>query len=160
MAEKKNSKNAYVCDKLHSIVTIHRDGGTTPMFIPCPECKGRATSRMGMIDCSMVPTHEWYKPNDEEIEAEALRASKKYKIDFNDVFISIDEHAKRGGLLLRAINQTPQEISGRPPADDEHQETKMYSRNECNYLNCPQPEICRTENKCQYKITDKEHEGE
>lgn len=103
--ENKNAKNAYVCDLLHGTVTINRDNGTTPMFIECPQCRERATSRMGKVSETLIPTHEWYKPDEHEKKAEITRIMQQNR-DANKDMISkvVSDHVSRGGLLIRKIN--------------------------------------------------------
>lgn len=100
--EKQNSKNAYICNLLHSTVTVHKDAGTTPMFLSCLTCGKRAVSRMGQVDDSLIPTHEWYKPTDEDCIAEAERISQE-KETYKYTLHAIREHVAMGGLLLRKI---------------------------------------------------------
>jgi len=108
--EKKNSKNAYVCQKLHSIVTIHLVDGVTPMFIDCPTCGSRATSMMGQIDQSLQPSFEWYKPTKEECLANAKKWIAENKVSemkmLSEAMVvnSFLEHLQRGGLFMRKIN--------------------------------------------------------
>lgn len=87
--------NTYTCSQGHQIITIDRDEGVTPMFINCPFCEKEgkeniSTSCMYSCPQDWVPTHEWYKPQHEEIAM--LRE------DFKD-------HIERGGLLFREIKK-------------------------------------------------------
>lgn len=107
MAESKNTLNAYVCPMLHATVTIHKDEGTTPMFIGCRTCGKQATSRMGMVDSSLKPTHEWYKPTPEDIDREVSDAWMEIESDTplsrDDIRRGFEDHARKGGLYLRRI---------------------------------------------------------
>lgn len=108
MSEKKGLKNAYTCNKLHSIVTINVHEGTTPMFLSCPTCGGRSVSRMGDIDKDLPVTHEWYKPTEEELKADIkqglLENNIKDKEQISFYEYGMRDHVKMGGLLLRKIN--------------------------------------------------------
>jgi hypothetical protein len=101
MSEHKGNLNAYICDKLHATITVTANDGTTPMFISCPECEGKSTSRMGKIDSSFKPTFEWFTPNEKEIEEEIDKCSNPTNRGL--VSSAVKEHVKRGGLLLRKI---------------------------------------------------------
>lgn len=90
--------NVYTCKKGHRTVTVDRDSGVTPMFIDCPhdECVNGgvlsfqlATSCMYRTDQSQTPSHEWYRPGDDETLNPAER-----------------EHVDAGGLLLRKIQSS------------------------------------------------------
>lgn len=104
MSEKKNSLNAYVCTKLHGTITKHLHDGTTPMFISCPQCGEQATSRMGRVDESLVPTFEWFKPSMEEVDVEANRLQTEFKIPYKSGLSGVMDHVKRGGLIMRKIS--------------------------------------------------------
>jgi len=82
-------KNIYTCSKCrHQMVTVDRDDGTTPFMTSCPICKSPAQSSFYNVDQKLQPTHEWYKPTEEE--------TKKLKA-------GTLEHVNMGGLLLRNI---------------------------------------------------------
>ena len=56
--------NVYRCKAAHYLVTVDRDEGVTPAFIPCRQsgCRHPATScQYQMIHESLKPTHEWYR---------------------------------------------------------------------------------------------------
>ena len=86
--------NTYTCEKCHKhIVTVHRDEGTTPMFLKCRAtegCDGRMVSAMYVLPASFeeIPTHEWYAPGKKE-RRRLDRATR--------------DQRDRGGLLLREI---------------------------------------------------------
>lgn len=90
-------RNAYFCpDCYHTTVTVDVDEGVTPMFIACGNCGKTAGSFMYQLPgCIALPsgqmggtdaTHEWYKPNEEELK---------------DKTPAEQDHVKQGGLLLR-----------------------------------------------------------
>lgn len=90
--------NAYICDKLHVMVTENKSLGTTPMFMGCDQCHQQATSRMYNVDQTLEPTHEWYKPTDEdwkELEAD---------ISSVEAIRGLREHVSNGGVLIRRIS--------------------------------------------------------
>lgn len=99
--------NHYICPAGHVTVTIDRDAGVTPAFMPCPHeatrgfpavtvvCELRAASgwyRVPQAEWRAEParqaTHEWYRPDDDE-----RRHLDAYQAD----------HVNRGGLLLRRV---------------------------------------------------------
>jgi hypothetical protein len=105
--ESAGSVNAYVCEKGHQVVTIHRDEGTTPMMMGCrypvgPEgrnfCLLPAESSFGVLPwvASVTggppepapPTWEWYRPG--RVERLRLRGE-------------VRDYVGRGGLLARRI---------------------------------------------------------
>jgi len=88
MSEAKGRINQYVCALGHTITTINRDEGTTAMMVPCFQdgCSAFASSRFYLVDQSLTPNYEWYKPN--KLPRGPMR-----------------EHVQMGGLLLRKINQ-------------------------------------------------------
>lgn len=105
----KGRENVYECRACgRHLVTIDRDEGTTPMFMRClPE---RTPGGCGEMMAShgyptpprpahiAAPTHEWYKPTDEELLAEC-RGDPTHAPWIRD-------HVQRGGLLIRPI-RTP-----------------------------------------------------
>lgn len=96
--------NAYICNNLHITVTIDGDKGVTPMFISCPKCDGMASSRMYDVDTSIMPTHEWYLPNEADIKREAEDFVKNHSnIPYEEIYNAIKEHTDNGGLSLREI---------------------------------------------------------
>jgi hypothetical protein len=87
--------NGYVCQrptksKPHITLTVDVDRGVTPFMIACPVCQFDAYSmcypRTGKIPCMEDVTHEWYAPD--ETEVQTLHPANL-------------EHVKRGGLLMR-----------------------------------------------------------
>ena len=91
MPEKAGLINRYTCPKGHSIVTVNRDDGTTPLLIRCREegCNEMAKSEWYDVDPTLKPTYEWFKPNAGEMAA--LESA------------SLHQHARMGGLILRKI---------------------------------------------------------
>lgn len=90
-----NRRNTYVCDKNgHSVVTIDRDPGVTPMFILCPHCSGRGVSKFynGGIP-GVDPSHEWYRPTLKQ----CLKMCNKNE--------GLLDHVLKGGLVLREIEK-------------------------------------------------------
>ena len=91
----------------HRTGTVHREEGTTPMFLQCPLCKSRAVSCMYREE---VPLHArwgvWIKPaNDKEFG----RAIRKDMQVFPELYegMSLDkavdlhrEHVAMGGVIL------------------------------------------------------------
>jgi SEC-C motif len=86
---KSGSINIYRCRANgHETITVDRVEGTTPVAICCPSCDSDAYSAWYKCDQTLVPTHEWYKP--ELKEYRTLNASGR-------------DHVDAGGLLLRKI---------------------------------------------------------
>ncbi len=85
---KKSNKNLYNCKQCGSaIVTIDKDQGTTPMTIRCKDCKtGVMYSFMYNVPSIIVPSHQWYRPEDLSVLSLAEKT-----------------HVKNGGLLLKKI---------------------------------------------------------
>ncbi len=86
-------ENVYTCHLCGVMqVTVDVDEGVTPFMVPCStkECMGPRTSafypRAPRPPSLPAPTHEWYKPAQEEISKLS---------DGNR------EHVLKGGLLLR-----------------------------------------------------------
>jgi hypothetical protein len=94
----KKKINAYICSELHATVTEDVHQGTTPMFIECPKCKSNhkmnaARSQMYLVNQSLPPSHEWYKPIAEQMPA--------IQAEYGSAFKLVLEHLNQGGLLLR-----------------------------------------------------------
>lgn len=95
--------NVYICPLEHPTVTIDRDPGVTPSGVPCPhteargfpvvlvQCELRANSCWYRVPPDLTPTHEWYRPDDDE-----RRILSSYAA----------EHVNSGGLLIRPIVPT------------------------------------------------------
>lgn len=84
-----NRINAYDCSNCdYQIITIDRDEGTTPFMITCPKCKEMAMSNFYRVAQNLAPTHEFYRPNQEEYDT--LLGEEK-------------EYIGKGGLILREI---------------------------------------------------------
>jgi len=86
-------KNIYVCEACRGhIVTVDTDDGTTPFLTPCcvtKGCKGMMKSSFYRVfDQSIGPSHEWFRPSPQ------ARFSP-----------SGMEHVKRGGLILRKLDE-------------------------------------------------------
>lgn len=87
-------KNAYECDESRHggpgcgawIVTIDVHPGVTPFILKCEACGGMAHSKMYRVAPSLIPTHEWYRPD---------------KLDGVDPIYF--DHLSKGGLILRPI---------------------------------------------------------
>lgn len=92
--------NAYECDGEKSfsgnpdkpgcgayIVTVDREPGVTPFMVKCELCGQMAHSKFYRVQASLVPTHEWYRPD-------SLTGLNPYEL----------EHVEKGGLLLRSID--------------------------------------------------------
>lgn len=107
MSTKLPKENVYVCEFGCFNVTVDVDHGVTPFMIDCQftgrpdrplnpkysengKCSGMAQScfypREPRPPHIPAPTHEWYKPTEEEMVP--LMGAEK-------------EHVRRGGLLLR-----------------------------------------------------------
>jgi hypothetical protein len=93
--------NAYVCHNLHAIVTENHDAGVTPMFTTCPLCSTAMASRMYQVAEDLEPTHQWYRAKEEDLLALEFRAVAKGASD--GIRAAIRQHARNGGLFLRAI---------------------------------------------------------
>lgn len=86
--------NVYQCPKGHKTVTVNRDDGTTPMMLRCRQkdddgkhnCTEFAKSSWYMVDQTLLPEYEWYKP----VTMKGLDQEER-------------EHVKLGGLLIRKI---------------------------------------------------------
>lgn len=93
--EKKKAVNVYVCPSCGwRAITVNLVDGVTPFFIRCEGARRcdadrfpSATSAMYRVDQSLTPTHEWYRPDEQELNA------KPY----------MREHVEQGGLALRKI---------------------------------------------------------
>lgn len=87
-------KNIYTCEKCgHHIVTIDREEGVTPFMTSCKAdgCDGKMKSSLYRVfDQNIRPDHEWYRAEPAEIAK--MRHSA-----------ACHEHARMGGLFLRAI---------------------------------------------------------
>lgn len=85
-------RNIYLCDGCKkTVVTVHRDEGTTPFLIDCkvtPGCPGLMESEFYRGSKDDAPTWEWYAPG--AVERAALSP---------DVLA----HVENGGLLMRRI---------------------------------------------------------
>lgn len=83
--------NRYTCDICeHSIVTVDRQPGVTPMFLSCKsgtKCSGMMRSA-GYVGVTGEPTYEWRKPT----PAERKKLSP-----------AMQEHVDLGGLCLYPI---------------------------------------------------------
>lgn len=66
MAIARGRINQYTCDVCgQAIVTRDVDEGTTPMMLLCRAtkgCTGRMVTCLYLVDQTLTPTHEWYKP--------------------------------------------------------------------------------------------------
>jgi hypothetical protein len=96
-------KNIYTCHTCGGhIVTVDKDHGVTPFMLRCASaqvtgCSGTMRSSMYRVfDQKIRASHEWYKPS--VVEEAALS-------------LSVQEHTRKGGLLLRPL------AAGLPPID-------------------------------------------
>ncbi len=84
--------NQYTCGVCGcTITTIDRDEGTTPFMLICiagRNCAGKMKSHMYLVDQTLKPNFEWYKPN-----LASLKNRKRH----------LREHVALGGLLIRPI---------------------------------------------------------
>jgi hypothetical protein len=87
-----NKINRYECSSCGGeLVTVDKDDGTTPYFLKCrvtKGCAGTMQSGMYLVNQTLIPTHEWYKPDTGE---------------FDNLTLPMREHVNLGGLLLRPI---------------------------------------------------------
>lgn len=96
MTEAKNAINEYRCPTCNwKAITKTLVDGVTPMFIRCegPKLCDRntlpaAVSMMYRVNQAQQPTHEWYRPEGEELEKAVP---------------SVKDHVEAGGLLLRRL---------------------------------------------------------
>jgi hypothetical protein len=102
MSEPVGLINTYVCSLGHRTVTVNSAEGATPPRIDCREClwegsPNQAESCYCRVDQELRPTHEWYRPEGEEL-ARLDDATR--------------EHVAKGGLLLRRIGVAALERHG------------------------------------------------
>lgn len=97
--------NVYTCHQhRHTTVTIDREEGVTSFIISCPVCKteGRgdveAYSAMYRVSAGLTPTHEWYKPTEDDLR------NLKVVVHPNH-FANLMDHVEQGGLLFRKIGE-------------------------------------------------------
>lgn len=90
MSEKIGAVNAYACAGGHETWTRNVHEGTTPKMITCtaPRCQLSAHSRWYRVDQATPVTHEWYRPDKNEL----TKFSRNTRA-----------HVARGGLMLRKI---------------------------------------------------------
>lgn len=108
-------KNRYTCPKCGwSIVTVDRDEGVTPMFIRCEgkQCDAgtfpAAASSCYRVDQALVPSHEWYRPTEEQLlerlaEGRAAAPAEATPEDFAAHESRLRRHIEHGGLLIRQL---------------------------------------------------------
>ena len=91
-------KNVYACPKCkHKHVTVDLVKGTTPFTVACPNCKEYpAQSSFYRVPQDLLPTFEWYTPDDEELERINLEEGKPG-------YGGTLDHIQRGGLLIRPV---------------------------------------------------------
>ena len=103
MSPNEGKKNVYECPKGHTTVTVDRAQGVTSFIIACPECEcegenTEATSRMYRVPQTLIPSHEWYKPTEQDL--------RDLKADLNSYsFDDLMDHVNQGGLLFRKIKE-------------------------------------------------------
>lgn len=85
-----NQYRCAVCGKV--VTTLDKDDGTTPAMVSCHtgQCLGIMYSSFYQVDQTLVPDYEWVKP------------TEKVPKHFRD-------YVKRGGLMLRKIEETHEE---------------------------------------------------
>lgn len=113
--------NAYTCSNRHRTITIDLVEGVTPFMIRCPHpgCQEMAQSCMYQTGQKQQPTHEWYKPTEEEMHKEAEVSFESYKqtplylsstdddrLALDDIYGRIKDHVDKGGLMLRKIQNS------------------------------------------------------
>jgi hypothetical protein len=84
-------KNVYTCQTCAwKAITVDLVEGVTPFMIGCerPLCEGDAYSAGYVVDQTLLPTHEWYRPDTKE----AKRLGRLWR-----------DHLKGGGLKLRKV---------------------------------------------------------
>lgn len=59
-------KNAYVCENLHTTVTVNIETGKTPYQIPCPECSLPARTMNFQVDQELSAGYEFYRMTESE----------------------------------------------------------------------------------------------
>lgn len=107
MAESKKI-NAYRCSTCGRFtVTIDRDRGVTPFQIGCRAiegCQGQAYSSFYECPQDLTPTHEWFRPTEEDIQVEVM-AFDGDELDLESFEAALRDHYERGGLALRQIDE-------------------------------------------------------
>lgn len=107
---KAGTLNAYQCKKCRGhVVTVHKDPGTTPMFLGCrvagypteDSCDGQMVSGMYRPFSPELgePTWEWYSPPPSEYH----RLPRMQQ-----------DHVDQGGLLLRPITESESTDASQP----------------------------------------------
>ena len=92
----KGKINAYTCETCaRKTVTIDRDEGVTPFMIDCSYCAGIAQSAFYRVPQNLTPTHEWYKPDEAELNKMKIHSELKQTV----------EHIERGGLVKHKIGE-------------------------------------------------------
>lgn len=96
-------KNAYECESCGSyIITVDREPGVTPFMVSCGNCKAMAKSKFYRVVDSLIPTHEWFRP-------ETIDGLTQWSAD----------HVGNGGLLLRKIGGGDSKEGWHEPASKE-----------------------------------------
>ena len=91
--------NAYECESCAALrIMVDRAEGVTPMFLACHVCGGRSSSYMYGVPQDLVPSHEWFKPTDDELVAKYASMPR--------VLESMRRHVANGGLDIRPIGET------------------------------------------------------
>lgn len=93
--------NQYTCQKCGAtITTVEEVEGTTSFMLPCMAtdgCTGQMQSHVYMVDQTLEPAFEWYKPR--------LKDMKNRKRAFR-------EHVALGGLLIRPLKKDEKPEAG------------------------------------------------
>lgn len=86
--------NAYVCENLHSMVTINTDAGFIPSAVACPQCGAESHSMNYLVNQNLPPVVEWFKPSEGEMQATELTMNAEQAKIFRT-------HILKGGLMSR-----------------------------------------------------------
>ncbi len=83
-------KHLILCHLQHLTVTVQEQEGTLLRNLICPHvyCSTVAVVEYEDADTTSEPTHEWYKPDEEETKG---------------LQFQLNQHVVNGGLLLRQI---------------------------------------------------------
>lgn len=96
-----NEKNAYTCGACgRAMVTVDLEDGTTPMFLNCDQCGGRASSLFYRVSPDLTPSYAWKKPTPADI--------LKYPARVRSAMI---DHVRMGGLCLYRIGNTDDDLT-------------------------------------------------
>jgi hypothetical protein len=113
--EESGKINEYTCDEGHVTRTGNLDVGVTPFIIGCKHiggCDKMAQSCFYRCDQSKRPDWVWYRPDEEQFNAEYQKACEKLKKMLPDDHGDYEQglradmwrHLANGGLSLRKCN--------------------------------------------------------